>query len=83
MIPGLPVEHTIAPAVGAPDTEDILVGGILATHILLAVIATKAGEDTQGLAVTDFTVSDGKIVGATLDTDGWALTVIYTSPGGY
>lgn len=78
MLPGIPINHTIAQATGAGYDEDILVGGLLADHVLLAVIAYQAGAEPLGLDVSAFTVAAGKITSATEDTDGYLLTVIYS-----
>jgi hypothetical protein len=79
MVPGLTqIGHVgIAQAVGATSTTAIPVGGITASHNLLAVIGEKAGvvvtHDT-----TDFTVGAGTITAGTSDTSSQVLTVIYT-----
>jgi len=78
MIPGIPINHTIAQAVGAAYDEDILVGGLLSNNILLAVISYVAGADPVGLDVSAFVVADGKITSATEDTTGDTLTIIYS-----
>lgn len=77
MLPGIPIDHTIAQAVGASYDEDILVGGLQANHTLFAVIAYKAGEAPFGIDISAFTVAAGKITSETEDTDGYTLTVIY------
>jgi hypothetical protein len=82
MIPGIPVDHAIAQAEGAAYGEDVLVGGLKATDLLLAVIRTKPGEDPAGLDPSAFTVADGAISSDTEDTDGYQVTVLFTSVGG-
>lgn len=79
MIPGLTqIGHVgIAQAVGATATTAIPVGGITASHNLLAVISEASGV-VVGLAISDVTVGAGTITFGTIDTSGEVLTVIYT-----
>ena len=77
MLPGFTQNHTIAGAVGALATVAIPVPGIKATNVLLALIRHKAAEAAAAVDTTDFTVADGTITAATINTTGYYLTVIY------
>lgn len=79
MIPGLNEDHAIAQAVGAPYEETIPVDGIKAGNILLAVIGRATGQAPVGFDVSTFEVANGSITSEVTDTDGYTLTVIYTS----
>lgn len=76
----LPVNYSEVGATGAADTVAINVSGILASDILLAVIAWSPGVDAAPVACADFTVTDGVITAATLTTAGKDLWVMWVTP---
>lgn len=78
MIPGLPENHTIGNATGAPYDEDIALPGIRTGNLLLMIAAHAPGQAPTGLDVSDFEVANDKISSQTQDTDGYTLTVVWT-----
>lgn len=82
MIPGIPFNLSIGGAIGDADGDPIPVGGIKESDYLVAVIRhdASAGE-IEGLDITDFTVTDGNIEAATIDTTGYQLAVIWSDNG--
>lgn len=76
----LPVDYSECGANGAADTAAVSVSGIKSGDSLLAVIQWASGEDPVALDTTDYTVADGTITGATLDTSGKLLWVIWATP---
>ena len=76
----LPINYSEVGAVGAADTDPVLVSGIKTGDVLLAVIQWAPDEDPAGLALTDYTVTDDTITGATLDTTGKLLWVVWATP---
>lgn len=77
MIPGLPHDHSIGNALGAPYGEDIELGGIRATDVLCMVVAHQPGSAPIALDVSAFDVGDGVISSETQDTDGYTLTLVW------
>jgi ABC-type sugar transport system substrate-binding protein len=73
----LPINYSEAGAVGAADTDPVSVSGIKTGDILLAVIQWAPEEDAEGLDLTDYPVGDGTITGATIDTTGKLLWVVW------
>ena len=67
----------VAGAVGAGTSTSIPVGGILSSSDLLAVIEHD-GTSVAGLDPAAFTVSDGAIESASLDTSGSNLLLVFT-----
>ena len=78
MIPGLNEPHTISGAIGAANGAPVSVPGIQANDVLLAIIRTKAGEASAGVAVATFVVTDGVIQSSSVSTAGYHLIVIWT-----
>jgi ABC-type sugar transport system substrate-binding protein len=76
----LPVDYSEVGAVGAADTDPVSVSGILTGDELLAVISWAPGEDPAPLDTTDYTVADGTITGATIDSSGALLWVMWIRP---
>lgn len=72
------VDHTVAPATGATTETAIPVPGIGANDVLLAVIVSNPAASVGGLDPAAFTVADGEIESATVDTDGLSLLVLHT-----
>ena len=62
---------------GAADTVDIDVSVIKTGDELMAVIAYEPGADPAPVDTTDFTVGDGVITAATIDTTDKLLWVIW------
>lgn len=75
-LPGF--ETAIAQARGATTATSIPVGGILSGSDLLAVVQHDGGTTVAGLDPAAFSVSDGAIESASLDTSGSFLLVCYT-----
>lgn len=74
----LPFAYSVAGVRGAAMGTAIPVGGINAVDTLLAVIEHDAGTGfIAGRDPAAFTVSDGEIESATLDTSGHYLKLIY------
>jgi hypothetical protein len=76
----LPVDYSEVGAIGAADTEAVSVSGILTGDELLAVISWAPGADPAPLDTTDYTVGDGTITGATIDSSGKLLWVVWIRP---
>lgn len=76
----LPVDYSETGAVGAADTVAVSVSGILTGDELLAVIAWAPGNDPTLIDASDYTVADGTITGATVDTSGKLLWVMWIRP---
>lgn len=77
----LPVDHSTAMANGAADTDPVSVSGIASGDVLLAVVAwDPTGSDPEPLATTDYTVAAGTITGATIDSSGKLLWVMWCTP---
>lgn len=72
-----PQKHSIVGAVGAAATVAIDVAGIRSGDTLLGLIRHKPGEAAAAVDTTDFTVAAGTITGATIDTSGYNLVVIW------
>lgn len=79
----VPYNTRAASARGAPPGEAIPVPQIDADDALLAVVAHDRAEAgyVAGLDVSEFSVSDGEVVAAGLDTDGRYLRVLWTDQG--
>lgn len=77
----LPVNISQAGATGASATVSIAVGGIVAGDHLLGLIAWAPGAEASAPALTDYTVTTGFIVGATVHTSGKKLWVTWATPG--
>ena len=73
----LPINYSEVGTTGQADTVEITVPGTVTTNVLLAVIQWAPGEDAAGLDLTDFTVGDGVITAATLDTTDKLLWVVW------
>ena len=71
--------HSEAPAVGVSAATPILVPSLNAGDKLLALIITAPVASVDGLDVSDFTVSDGELESASVDTSGLSLLAIHTS----
>jgi hypothetical protein len=76
----LAVDYSECGATGAADTVAINVSGILTGDELLAVISWAPGADPAPLDTTDYTVGDGTITGATIDSGGKQLWVMWIRP---
>jgi hypothetical protein len=76
----LAVDYSEVGATGAADTEAVAVSGILTGDELLAVISWAPGADPAPLAISDYTVGDGTITGATIDSSGKQLWVMWIRP---
>ena len=76
----LPVDYSETGALGAADTDPVSVSGILTGDELLAVIAWAPGADPSALDVSDYTVGDGTITGATIDSSDKHLWVMWIRP---
>lgn len=74
----LPVDYSEVGAVGAADTVAISVSGIKTGDELLALISWEPGSDPAPLDTSDYTVGDGIITGATIDSSGKLLWVIWS-----
>ena len=77
----LPVDYSEVGANGAADTDPVSVSGILTGDVLLAVIAwDPTGADPEPLDTADYTVGDGTITGATIDSSDKLLWVMWCTP---
>ncbi len=76
----LPIDYSEGGAVGAADTVPITVSGIKAGDVLLGLVAWSAGTDPAPLDISDYTVADGTITGATVDSSGKSLWVRWITP---
>lgn len=77
MLP-LPMNQHVAGATGVTATNPIAVSGIKSTDILLAIVKQKPGTLAAGLNPADFTVADGTLTSATVDTSTFTLGVLWT-----
>jgi hypothetical protein len=75
----IPVNHSVAYVAGVADTVATVVPSILADDLVLAVITVGPVTSVDGHDVTDYTVADGTITGATIDNTGLKLMVIHTN----
>jgi hypothetical protein len=73
----LPCDFSQAGANGAADAVAVNVSGIKTGDELMAVISWEPGGDPAPVDTTDFTVGDGTITAATIDTTDKLLWVIW------
>ena len=79
MLDGLPFNHAAVGAIGAATATPIAVSGLRSGQALLAVIRHDA-TTVAGLDPGAFTVSNGSIQSATLNTSGFKLLVVWATP---
>lgn len=78
MLDGVPHNHAAVGAIGAGTSTPISVPGIRSGQALLAVVKHDA-TSVAGLDPAAFTVSNGSIQSATLNTSGFKLLVVWST----
>lgn len=73
----LPVNYSMAGAMGAADTDPIAVSGIAASDILLAAMAWDLDGDPIGIDVSEATLGAGTVTLDTTDTSNMQVWFIW------
>jgi hypothetical protein len=76
----LPFAYSVGWATGVVATDPIVVSGIKASDIVLAMIKWAPGAAAAAVDPSTFVVTDNAIESATIDTSAHRVCVIWTRP---
>lgn len=74
----LPIQQSMVGAHGAAAGSPVTVSGLKANDVILSIVRWKVGEQAAPVDPSTFVVSDGAIESASVSTEGYFLSVVWT-----